>query len=163
MCQSIIQLKQQHKNELFNKNSYQTACSMKDKPEVAKLVGEKSMLQCRSKGIVMPVLMDTGVQVSIIEKRVLEERFPDNKIKSVEDLLNNGDNLRVQWGNSHDIPFRGFVELPVTLGEDRSLQKLNILFLVTTERLNQIILGFNAIKMLAQLNDNLELLHEMIY
>ena len=163
LCQSIIQLKQQHKNELFNKNSYQTACSMKDKPEVAKLVGEKSMLQCRSKGIVMPVLMDTGLQVSIMEKRVLEERFPDNKIKSVEDLLNNGDNLRVQWGNSHDIPFRGFVELPVTLGEDRSLQKLNILFLVTTERLNKIILGFNAIKMLAQLNDNLELLHEMIY
>ena len=121
------------------------------------------MLQCRSNDIVMPVLMDTGVQVSIIEKRVLEERFPDNKIKSVEGLLNNGDNLRVQWGNSHDIPFRGFVELPVTLGEDRSLQKLNILFLVTTERLNKIILGFNAIKMLAQLNDNLELLHEMIY
>ena len=70
LCQSIIQLKQRHKNEVFNKGSYQTACSVKDKPKVAKLVGEKCMLQCRLADIVMPVLMDTGAQVSIIEKRV---------------------------------------------------------------------------------------------
>ena len=161
LCQSIIQLKQQHKNEVFNKGSYQNSCLMKDKPKVAKLVAEKCMFQCRLNDIVIPVLMDTGAQVSIIEKRVLEERFPDNKIKPVENLLDDGDNLRVQWGNSHDIPFRGFVELPITFGVHQPLQKLNVPFLVTTERLDQTILGFNAIKMLVQLNDNLELLHEM--
>ena len=136
---------------------------MKDEPKVAKLVGEKCMLMSRLNDIVIPVLIDKGAQVSTIEKRVLEERFPDNKMKPVEDLLDDGDNLRVQWGNYGDIPFRGFAELSVTLGEHHSLQKLNVPFLVTTERLNQTILGFNAIKMLAQLNDNLELLHEMIY
>ena len=68
---------------------------MKDKPKVAKLVGEKCLFQCRLNDVVMPVLMDTGVQVSIIEKKVLEERFPDNKIKPAEDLLDDGDNLRV--------------------------------------------------------------------
>ena len=136
---------------------------MKDEPKVAKLVGEKCMLMCRLNDIVIPVLIDKGTQVSTIEKRVLEERFPDNKMKPVEDLLDDGDNLRVQWGNSHDIPFRGFAELSVTLGEHQTLQKLNVPFLVTTERLNQTILGFNAIKMLVQLNDSLELLHEMIY
>ena len=81
----------------------------------------------------------------------------------MEDLLDDGDNLRVQWGNSSDIPFRSFVEFSVALGEHQSLKKLNVPFLVTTERLSQTILGFNAIKMLVQLNDNLELLHEMIY
>ena len=75
LCQSIIQLKQQHKNEVFNKGSYQNSCSMKDKPKVTKLVEEKCMLQCRLNDIVIPVLMDAGAQVSIIEKRVLEERF----------------------------------------------------------------------------------------
>ena len=55
------------------------------------------------------------------------------------------------------------MELPVTLVEHQSLRKLNVPFFVTTERLNQTILVFNAIKMLVQLNDNLELLHEMIY
>lgn len=66
---------------------------MKDKPKVAKLVGRKCMLQCRLNNIVMLVLLDTGAQVSIFEKRVLEERFRDNKIK-----LDDGGNLRVQWG-----------------------------------------------------------------
>ena len=71
---------------------------MKDKPKVAKLVGRKCMLQCRLNNIVMLVLLDTGAQVSIFQKRVLEERFRDNKIKPVEDLLDDGGNLRVQWG-----------------------------------------------------------------
>ena len=94
--QPIIQLKQQHKNEVFNRGSYQTACSMNDKPKGAKLAGQKCMLYCRLNDNVMPLLMDTGAQVSIIEKKVLQERFLDNKIKPVEDLPDDGDNLRVQ-------------------------------------------------------------------
>lgn len=46
------------------------------------------------------------------EMRVFQERLPDIKIKSVDDLLD-------------DLPFRGFAELAITLGEDQSLQKLN--------------------------------------
>ena len=60
-------------------------------------------------------------------------------------------------------PIQRYVEFSVTLGEHQSLQKLNVPFLVTTERLNQTVPGFNTIKMLVQLNDNLELLHEIIY
>ena len=108
------------------------------------------MLQCRLNDIMMPVLMGTGTQVSIIEKRVLEEGLSDNKLKPVEDLLDDSDNLRLQWRNFHDIPFRALAELSVTLGEDRSLQKLNVPFLLITERLNQTILDFNEIKMLFQ-------------
>lgn len=44
--------------------------------------------------------------MSIIEKRVLQGKFHDNKVTSVRD--NDGDNLRVQQGNSHDILFRDF-------------------------------------------------------
>ena len=47
LCQSIIQLKQLQRNEVFHQGSYQTACSMKDKPKVVKLVGVKCMSQCR--------------------------------------------------------------------------------------------------------------------
>ena len=55
------------------------------------------------------------------------------------------------------------MELSVKLGEDQSLQKLNVPFVVNTERANQTILGLNAIKMLVQLNDNFNVWHEMIY
>ena len=96
------------------------------------------------------MLMDIGAKVPLIENRVVEERF--RKIKPLEDLLDHGDNLRVQWGNSHDILFKVFSM--ISYGEHQSLLKLNVLFLVTTERLNQTILGFSAIKILAQLNEN---------
>ena len=68
------------------------------------------------------------------------------------------DNLRVQQKNSHDIRFRGFVELEITLGGYQSLQSLNVPFLVTTIK----ILGLNAIKMLVLLSDNLNMLFEMV-
>lgn len=55
------------------------------------------------------------------------------------------------------------MELSIKLGDDQSLQKLNVPFVVNTERANQTILGLNAIKMLVQLNDNFNVWHEMIY
>ena len=55
------------------------------------------------------------------------------------------------------------MKLSIKLGEDQSLQKLNVPFVVNTERANQTILGLNAIKMLVQLNDNFNVWHEMIY
>ena len=81
---------------------------MKDMPKVAKLVGEKCMLQCSLNDA---MIVDMGAQVSIIGKRVLKEKFPDINFKSIDDLLNDGDNLRVQWRNYHNIPFRGFATL----------------------------------------------------
>ena len=97
MSQSIIQLKQQHKTKVLKKA--QTACLIKDKPEVVKLVEERCMLQYGLNDVIMLVLIDTGAQLSIIEKIVLEGSFTDIKIKSVADKLNDGDNLRVQWVN----------------------------------------------------------------
>ena len=54
------------------------------------------MLQCRLNDAMILVLVDTGAQVSIIGKRVLKEKFPDINIKSIDDLLDDDDNLRVQ-------------------------------------------------------------------
>ena len=105
--------------------------------------------------------MDTGAQVSIIEEKMLQEQFPDVKIRSVSELLDDGDALRVQWGNSYDIPFRGFVDLEVTL-EDEPSQKINVPFFVTTKRLNHTILGFNAVKTLIMQNNNSDLLSNLI-
>lgn len=60
------------------------------------------------------------------------------------------------------LAFRGPVELAITLRVDQSFQKLNVLFLVTIERLNETILVFNSIKMFVRLNDKLDLLYEMV-
>lgn len=54
------------------------------------------------------------------------------------------------------------MKLAITLRVDQSSQKLNVLFLVTIERLNETILVFNSIKMFVRLNDKLDLLYEMV-
>lgn len=54
------------------------------------------------------------------------------------------------------------MKLAITLRVDQSSQKLNVLFLVTIERLNKTILVFNSIKMFVRLNDKLDLLYEMV-
>lgn len=54
------------------------------------------------------------------------------------------------------------MKLAITLRVDQSFQKLNVLFLVTIERLNETILVFNSIKMFVRLNDKLDLLYEMV-
>ena len=82
-------------------------------------------------------------------------------MENIQDILEEHDSLRVQWGNSNEIPFVGWVNLEVRLGSGESTSKVQVPFLVTTESLNNTILGFNAIKLLAQSNHSLECLLEI--
>ena len=43
------------------------------------------------------MLLDTRAQVSVVSKSYLTKNYP-------ELILENGDSLRVQWGNSTQIP-----------------------------------------------------------
>ena len=68
LCTPISNLMKHNKDNIFSNKSYETNCSMKDKPKVAKLVGDKCFLQCVINNTNIPVLMDKGAQVSIIEQ-----------------------------------------------------------------------------------------------
>ena len=89
--------------------SYQTPCSLKETTKIAKLVGDICVLQYSINNTRIPILMDTGVQVSIIERRYLNEKSQRLSINPVQALLVSSNSLRAQGGNSKDIPFRGFV------------------------------------------------------
>ena len=52
----------------------------------------------------------------------------------------------IQWGNSSDISFIGWVNLTLKLGDHIDNWELQGPFLVTTDALNNSILCFNAIK-----------------
>ena len=58
------------------------------------------------------------------------------------------DSCRVQWGNTADIPFRGWVDMISTIGEEKNCWSVHVPFVATTEKLQQPILGFNAIKVI---------------
>ena len=68
----------------------------------------------------------------------------------MHDPLNSKVLLRVQWGISQYIPFRGFINLKVDLGTSLEKTAVQVPFLVTTQELNQTIFGLNVIKVIIQ-------------
>ena len=61
------------------------------------------------------LLLDTGVQDSIINKDKLESNFPDVPILDISSILDSYDLLRVQWGHKENIPFVGSVDMTVKI------------------------------------------------
>ena len=60
---SIATLEKKH-----NK-SFPTHLSPKEKAKIAKIVGEKCLMQCELSGVPTSVLLDTGAQVSIVSEK----------------------------------------------------------------------------------------------
>lgn len=68
-----------------------------------KLEGDRCIIHCSIKNTRVLILIDTGAQVPIVEGKYLNKNLPH--IKSISD------SLRGKWGNSRDIPFKGFLNL----------------------------------------------------
>ena len=75
-------------------------------------------------------------------------------MRSLDEILDDCDSFRVHWGNTADTPFIGWVDMIVTIGEENNFGSVHVPFLVTTEKLQQPILGFNAIKVIMDAQKN---------
>ena len=94
-------------------------------------------------------MLHTGVQVSLISKHWLQKNISKFEILDLKKRLDDGDKLQVQWGNSTNIPFVGWVNLKIELeGEDAASS--NVPFLVTTDYMDKSILGFYVIMEMPQ-------------
>ena len=67
-------------------------------------------------------------------------------MRSLEEILDDYDSFRVQWANTGDTIFTGWVDMIVTIGEENNCRSVHAPFLVISEKLQQPVLGFNAIK-----------------
>ena len=92
-------------------------------------------------------MLDTGAQVYIIDMEDLKDYHSNTVVRSLEGILEDSDSFRVSWAKTADIPFTGWVDITVTIGEKKNCS-LHAPFLVTTEKLQQPMLGFNAIKVI---------------
>ena len=82
-----------------------------------------------------------------MNKDKLESNFPGVQIQDISSILNSCDSLRVQWGDGENIPFVGWVDMSVKIEQGiKEMAEFNVPFLVTTQKLNDTIVSFNAIK-----------------
>ena len=99
-------------------------------------------------------LVDTVAKVSVISDKYLRENFPHVDEYPVNELLDEPDSLRVQWGNQTDIPLSKYTVVSLCIGEREDKCHLDVPFLITTDQIRNPILGFNAIDPIAQTNDD---------
>ncbi|KAL1272216.1 hypothetical protein QQF64_028078 [Cirrhinus molitorella] len=118
---------------------------------IIKLIGNKALTQCNLNGLTIRALLDTGAQVSIVDRVWKEKYLPDIEVRPLQDLLGCGNDLEVYAVNGDPIPFDGWTVITVNLlgNEDPSLS-INVPFLVSKMPIERPLLGFNVIEELIQ-------------
>ena len=94
--------------------------------------------------------------MSITDMEDLKNYQSNTVVRSLQEILDDWNSFRVQWGNTVDIPFTGRVNMIVTIAEENNCGSVHVPFLVKTEKLEQPILGFNAIKVIMDAQKNTE-------
>lgn len=132
--------------QTYEAASHLTADVMSASQRVAKLVGQRCLLKCNLNGYTVTVLLDTGAQVSIIDRAWKQKYLPQQKVRPLNELL--GDRpLDLTAANGEPIPYDGWIELAFNLpGNDNPKLTIRVPFLVSQVSLSRPILGFNVLQ-----------------
>lgn len=113
---------------------------------VAKLIGKRCTLTCYLNGVKTDMLLDSGAQVTILEKSWIETHLPHVKIQSLDNLLPDNP-LRVTAANGTDLPFEGWVEILVEIKSAKHGRlAIHAPMLVSQRCVSGLLLGFNVIE-----------------
>ncbi|XP_065068251.1 uncharacterized protein LOC135693652 [Rhopilema esculentum] len=96
-------------------------------------------------GIELPVLFDTGAQVSIVSSKELRKHFPQSEIKDIADLLDQDIELELTTANGSKLPYSGWVKMNFKLLNSNE-DAVEVPMLVTEFELEQSIIGYNVIE-----------------
>lgn len=108
------------------------------------------MVNCLLNDNEVTALWDNGAQVSIMTKGVLEEILPGTVVRDISELINVGLDLMV--ANGTKIPFTCWAEVREQLSSGEEKQEVHVPFLITLDRLEMPILGYNVIEELVRMN-----------
>ena len=142
----------------FHLSSTETGESVQERikqtHKITGFIGEKCLIKVLLNNKLSSVLLDTGAQVSVISDKYLRDNFPHIDEYPVNELLDEPDSLRLHCGNQTDIPFSKYTAVNLCIGEGEDKCHLDVPFLITTDQMCNPILGFNAIKHIAQTTDD---------
>ena len=114
----------------------------KQQLELINLVGKKPVIKFWLNQRQCEGLWDTGSMISLMNKKVVEEKFPNLKIHSVEEFLGTG--LKLAAANQTELQIEGIVLMD--FGVEKSDILFQIPFIVTEEEVKEIIIGYNVIE-----------------
>ena len=101
-------------------------------------------IKCLLNDSEVTALWDTGAQVSIMTKGMLEEKLPGRVVRDISELINVG--LDLMAANGTKIPIIGWADVRVQLPSSTEEKlEVHVPFLITLDRLEMPILGYNVI------------------
>lgn len=131
----------------------QTIYSATNKKRVAQLIGGRCMINCLLNGERLQMLLDSGAQVSIVEKSWVQTALPNVKIQPLETLLSDHP-LKVIAANGTDVPFEGWIEVLLEVQSSKyGSAFLYVPMLVSQDKLSTPLLGFNVIQEIRENSD----------
>ena len=113
--------------------------------KLSKLVGQKCLIKCRMSGVKLPVLFNTGAQVSNVSSKQLKEHFPQSETQDIKDLFDQNVDLELTTANGSNLPYNGWVKMDFQLLNSNG-DPLEVPMLVTEFDLDQPIIGYNVIE-----------------
>ena len=147
-CVFIARLRNSEHSELQDSESCNVShISPKVKNCIVNAVGEQCLITCQLNEQPVELLWDTGAQVSLINNRWLENKFPAIDVRPLSELIE-GD-LTILSANGIKIDFEGWVPINVQCGsiEENNGCIFQVPFLVScTAAQDRPILGFNVIR-----------------
>ena len=110
--------------------------------ELLHVIGKKPMVEIWLDGIKMEALWDSGSMISLMNRKVFEEKFLKyHKIHSVEQFMGTG--LKLSAANQTDLNIGGIVVLDFGIEKDVLFQ---VPFILTDDDVKDIIIGYNVIE-----------------
>lgn len=118
---------------------------------LAKLVGRRALTHCYLNGLAVSALLDTGAQVSMIDRDWRNTYLPDMPVRPLDEIIDDEEELKVYAVNGEVLPFDGWVVLKVNLkGNENPNLSITVPFLVSSIVLERPLLGFNVLEVMIQ-------------
>lgn len=118
---------------------------------LAKFIGAKALARCDLNGLTVNALLDTGAQVSMIDKSWKEKYLPNTPIRPLSEIFDEREELEVHAVNGEILPFDGWVLFAVSFSGNGALsQSIMVPFLICSIPLAQPLLGFNVLEEVIQ-------------
>ena len=120
--------------------------SISKRKRVAQLIGGRCMVTCHLDGVTLQMLLDSGAQVTMVDRSWVEKALPNVRIQPLESLLPHHP-LKITAANGTDVPFDGWIEVRLEISSSTyGSVALDVPILVSRESLSSPLLGFNVIQ-----------------
>lgn len=128
--------------------------TVSNREPIVRLIVKKATTKCLLKGLTVTALVDTGVQVILIDRAWKNKYIPDVNVRPIAELIeltDYGKVPKIYAVNGESLPFDGWVILTVNLpGKEDPELSMNVPFLFSSVPLYTPLIGFNVVEVLIQ-------------